>query len=50
VISTGSLSVGRAKYAGNPTDYWSGAVDQVHAFNRALTDEEVAALHTAEAP
>ncbi|MCM4077482.1 LamG-like jellyroll fold domain-containing protein [Paractinoplanes hotanensis] len=50
VISTGPLSVGRAKYAGNPTDYWSGAVDQVHAYNKALTDEEVAALHAAEAP
>jgi Concanavalin A-like lectin/glucanases superfamily/PA14 domain/Glycosyl hydrolases family 2, sugar binding domain/Glycosyl hydrolases family 2 len=44
VISTGPLSVGRAKYAGNPTDYWSGSIDQVRVFNRALTDAEVAAL------
>lgn len=49
VVSTGPLSVGRAKYAGNKTDYWSGNVDQVHAFSRALTDDEVAALYTAEA-
>nr|WP_203828827.1 LamG-like jellyroll fold domain-containing protein [Actinoplanes palleronii] len=48
VVSTGPLSVGRAKYAGNKTDYWSGSIDQVHAFNRALTDDEVAALYTAE--
>ncbi|MCY1139376.1 PA14 domain-containing protein [Actinoplanes sp. Pm04-4] len=50
VISTGAFAVGRAKYAGNPTDFWSGSVDQVHAYNRSLTDEEVAALYTAEAP
>ncbi|MCO8270238.1 PA14 domain-containing protein [Actinoplanes sp. TRM 88003] len=47
VISTGPFSVGRAKYAGNPTDFWSGAVDEVHAYNRALTDAEVAALYAA---
>ncbi|MBL7258622.1 LamG-like jellyroll fold domain-containing protein [Paractinoplanes lichenicola] len=50
VVSTGPLAVGRAKYAGNRTDYWSGSVDEVHAYNRALTDAEVAALHTAEKP
>ncbi|MFC7531472.1 LamG-like jellyroll fold domain-containing protein [Actinoplanes sp. GCM10030250] len=48
VVSTGPLSVGRAKYAGNRTDYWSGSVDQVHAYDRGLTDEEVAALYSAE--
>ncbi|GIE36183.1 hydrolase [Actinoplanes italicus] len=49
VVSTGPLSVGRAKYAGNRVDFWSGAVDQVHAVDRALTDEEVAAIYTASA-
>jgi hypothetical protein len=48
VVSTGPLSVGRAKYAGNRTDYWSGSINQVHAYNRTLTDPEIAALHTAE--
>jgi hypothetical protein len=48
VVSTGPLAVGRAKYAGNNTDYWSGAIDEVHAYDRALTDQEVAALYTAE--
>ncbi|WP_285471923.1 LamG-like jellyroll fold domain-containing protein [Actinoplanes sp. NBRC 101535] len=48
VVSTGPLSVGRAKYAGNKTDYWSGSVDQVQAFDRALTDAEVRALFTAQ--
>ncbi|WP_308121315.1 LamG-like jellyroll fold domain-containing protein [Paractinoplanes bogorensis] len=50
VVSTGPLAIGRAKYAGNRTDYWSGSIDQVHAWNRSLTDAEVAALYTAEAP
>ncbi|WP_306204452.1 LamG-like jellyroll fold domain-containing protein, partial [Actinoplanes sp. RD1] len=36
VVSTGPLSLGRAKYAGNPTDYWSGSIDQAHAWNKAL--------------
>ena len=49
VVSTGPLSVGRAKYAGNRTDYWSGSIDQVHAYNRTLSDAEIAALHAAEA-
>ncbi|PRY23407.1 LamG-like jellyroll fold domain-containing protein [Pseudosporangium ferrugineum] len=49
VASTGPLSVGRAKYAGNRTDYWSGAIDEVHAYNRTLTDEEITALYTAGA-
>ncbi|GGN32662.1 hypothetical protein FHR83_005836 [Actinoplanes campanulatus] len=49
VVSTGPLSVGRAKYAGNRTDFWSGSIDRVHAYDRSLTDEEVSALYTAEA-
>ncbi|MEV7623949.1 LamG-like jellyroll fold domain-containing protein [Actinoplanes sp. NPDC089786] len=50
VVSTGPLTIGRAKYAGNRTDYWSGSIDEVHAYDRALTDAEVAALHSEEAP
>ncbi|GAA2568824.1 glycoside hydrolase family 2 [Winogradskya consettensis] len=49
VVSTGPLSAGRAKYAGNRTDFWSGSIDQVHAYDHALTDTEVAALYAAEA-
>jgi hypothetical protein len=48
VVSTGPLSVGRAKYAGAKGDYWSGSIDAVHAFDRALTDREVADLYAAE--
>ncbi|GIM89951.1 LamG-like jellyroll fold domain-containing protein [Paractinoplanes toevensis] len=45
VVSTGPLSIGRAKYAGNRTDYWSGSVDEVHVYQRSLSDAEVAALY-----
>lgn len=48
--STGSLAVGRAQWGGNDTDFWNGAVDEVHAFDKALTAEEVSALHTDEKP
>jgi hypothetical protein len=47
VVSTGPLSVGRAKYAGNRVDFWSGSIDGVHAIDRALTDGEVTALYQA---
>ncbi|BEL07353.1 glycoside hydrolase family 2 [Actinoplanes sichuanensis] len=47
VVGTGPLSVGRAKYAGNRVDFWSGSVDGVHAVDRALTDAEITALYTA---
>ncbi|MEU6455136.1 LamG-like jellyroll fold domain-containing protein [Streptomyces sp. NPDC047065] len=48
--STGPLTVGRAQWGGNPTDFWNGAVDQVHAYDKALTAEEVRALYTDEKP
>ncbi|MZD56947.1 LamG-like jellyroll fold domain-containing protein, partial [Streptomyces sp. SID5606] len=48
--STGPLTVGRAQWDGNPTDFWNGAVDQVHAYDKALTAEEVRALFTEERP
>ncbi|MFD7439567.1 LamG-like jellyroll fold domain-containing protein [Streptomyces sp. NPDC059861] len=48
--STGALTLGRAQWEGNNTDYWNGSVDEVHAYDRALTAEEVGALHTDEKP
>ncbi|MFC5216654.1 LamG-like jellyroll fold domain-containing protein [Streptomyces coerulescens] len=48
--STGSLAVGRAQWGGNDTDFWNGAVDEVHAYDKALTAEEVSALYTDEKP
>ncbi len=43
--STGPLVIGRGKYNGGVTDFWKGAIDQVHVYDRALSDDEVAALH-----
>lgn len=48
--STGGLAVGRAQWDGTDTDFWNGAVDEVHAYDKALTDAEVTALHDAEQP
>ncbi|MFP3463980.1 LamG-like jellyroll fold domain-containing protein [Leifsonia sp. SIMBA_070] len=42
--ATGPLTVGRGKFGGNPVDYLSGAVDDVRAFDRALSADEVAQL------
>ncbi|MGW2477095.1 LamG-like jellyroll fold domain-containing protein [Streptomyces sp. NPDC001665] len=44
-VSSGALSVGRAKWSGNNTDFWNGSVDQVQVFDKALTDQEVTALY-----
>ncbi len=46
-VSTGPLSVGRAKYAGQKGDFWDGAVDEVRAYDRVLSNSEIAALYTA---
>ncbi len=43
--STGHTVIGRGKFGGNPVDYWPGALDQVHVFDRALSATEVAQLY-----
>ncbi|MFK4021989.1 LamG-like jellyroll fold domain-containing protein [Streptomyces albogriseolus] len=49
-VGSGPLAVGRAKWNGDDTDFWNGSVDEVHAYDKALTAEEVTALHEAEKP
>jgi hypothetical protein len=44
--SSGHTVIGRARYGGNPVDYWRGAIDQVHVYDRALSATEVAQLYT----
>lgn len=44
--STGPFAVGRAKYDGNKVDFLKGAVDDVRVYDRSLSADEVAALHT----
>jgi concanavalin A-like lectin/glucanase superfamily protein/glycosyl hydrolase family 2 len=43
--STGHTVIGRARFGGNPVDYWPGAIDQVHVFDRALSATDVAQLY-----
>jgi concanavalin A-like lectin/glucanase superfamily protein/PA14 domain-containing protein/glycosyl hydrolase family 2 len=42
--ATGNTVVGRAKFNGGQVDFWRGAVDQVHVYDRALSDAEVREL------
>ncbi|MGI5520330.1 GH92 family glycosyl hydrolase [Micromonospora sp. CA-259024] len=44
--STGPLVIGRGRFGGNPVDYWRGALDEVHVYDRALGAAEVDALYT----
>ncbi|MDF9874092.1 LamG-like jellyroll fold domain-containing protein [[Kitasatospora] papulosa] len=49
-VSSGALSVGRAKWSGGNVDFWNGSVDQVKVYDKALTDQEVTALHDGDQP
>ncbi len=44
-VSDGPFTVGRARFNGGDVDFWPGAVDQVHVWDRALSASEVAQLH-----
>jgi hypothetical protein len=44
--STGHTVIGRGQYGGRPVDFVDGAIDQVHVYDRALTDAEVTTLYT----
>ena len=43
--SSGQLTIGRGKRNGGNVDFFSGGVDDVRTFGRALTDGEVRRLH-----
>ncbi|MDQ0790848.1 LamG-like jellyroll fold domain-containing protein [Streptomyces sp. B3I8] len=49
-VGSGPLVVGRAKWNGDNVDFWNGAVDEVHAYDHALTADEVSTLYTDEKP
>jgi len=44
--SSGHTVIGRGQYGGNPVDFLDGAVDQVHVYDRALSDAEVSTLYS----
>jgi hypothetical protein len=43
--SGGNTVIGRAQWNGNQVDFWRGAIDQVHVYDRALSEAEVRELH-----
>ncbi|GAA0579688.1 glycoside hydrolase family 2 [Paractinoplanes ferrugineus] len=43
---TGNTVIGRGKYGGNPVDYLDGVTDQVHLYDRVLTDSEIQQLYS----
>ncbi|MTD57547.1 LamG-like jellyroll fold domain-containing protein [Amycolatopsis pithecellobii] len=47
--ATGHTVIGRGQYAGGPVDYVNGAIDQVHLYDRALSDVEVSTLYSSGA-
>ncbi|MFF3286962.1 LamG-like jellyroll fold domain-containing protein [Streptomyces sp. NPDC003023] len=49
-VSTGPLAVGRARWGGGNVDFWHGSIDEVRAYDKALTAEEVGALNTEGRP
>jgi len=42
--SDGPLTIGRGLWQGQPVDFWPGTIDEVRAFDRALSAEEVGTL------
>ncbi len=45
VAGHGNLIIGRARFAGGPTDWFPGMIKDVQAFQTALTASQVKALH-----
>lgn len=48
VKPTGSVMIGRGKFGGKATDYWSGDIADVHVYDRELTSREVSTLSSRE--
>ena len=40
----GNTVIGRGRFGGNPVDHLDGTVDQVHLYDRALSDAEIKEL------
>jgi Concanavalin A-like lectin/glucanases superfamily/PA14 domain/Glycosyl hydrolases family 2, sugar binding domain/Glycosyl hydrolases family 2/Glycosyl hydrolases family 2, TIM barrel domain len=41
----GHTVIGRAQYNNGLVDFWNGAIDQVHVYDRALSADEIATLY-----
>lgn len=42
--STGDTVIGRARFNNGPVDFFPGSIDQVHLYDRAISDQEAAEL------
>ncbi|GAA0580088.1 hypothetical protein GCM10009534_12800 [Kribbella sandramycini] len=42
--ATGPMRIGRGRWNGNPTNTWAGMIDEVRAYNRVISLEEVRGL------
>ncbi|WP_214633741.1 LamG-like jellyroll fold domain-containing protein [Nonomuraea sp. NEAU-A123] len=47
--ATGTVQLGRARYAAGPVDYWPGSLDEVRIYDRTLAAEEIHDLAAAPA-
>ncbi len=43
--ATGETVIGRSKWNGTTADSWTGSIDDVQLYDRALSDQEVASLY-----
>jgi hypothetical protein len=43
--ATGPFTIGRAKWDGNPTDWWQGGIDDVRIFRGVLTQAQITYLY-----
>lgn len=41
----GNTVIGRAKFGGNPVDFWHGSIDQVHVYKHPLSADQVSQLY-----
>ncbi|MEV4760629.1 LamG-like jellyroll fold domain-containing protein [Micromonospora sp. NPDC049559] len=46
----GPLTMGRVRYHGTLTDYWSGSISDAQAYSRALTASEISGVYAGTAP
>lgn len=44
--ATGPLEIGRARWGGNPVDYWAGQIDDVRVYDRIIGGPEVEKMIT----
>lgn len=47
--ATGAFTIGRSKWNGSPSDFWPGAIDEVKAWDRSLSVDEIHDLATTPA-